>query len=202
MLQLAGDGAGAKSVEGGWQEKPRSEGQAWGERQAGTRAVVAFWEAQKENWVQALLQELREKGHVGLANAGARVFLTEKGFGRKQREIGRTEKEHWMRWPEWEAQFTRQEPQQWQPTVITWNVGPVGYELTKAQIVYTLRKRVSVVMFQECSFAAGMRARLKRELKQMCPEYWFVIEAGKDKEIDPVLSYDENKREFRWHTTR
>ena len=61
---------------------------------------MAFWEAQKENRVPALLQELREKGHVGLANAGARVFLTEKGFGKKQREIEREEKEHWMRWLE------------------------------------------------------------------------------------------------------
>jgi hypothetical protein len=196
----AGDGAGAKIVEGGWQEKPRGEGRAWEERQAGTKAVVAFWEAQKEKRVPAFLQELREKGHVGLANAGAKVFLTEKGIGKQQRGIEREEKEHWIRWLEWEAHFSRQE--QWQPTFITWNVGPVGYELTKAQIAYTLRKRAVVVMFQKCSFATGMRARLKRELEQMCPEYWFVMEAGKDKKTDPVLEYDENERGCRWHTNK
>ena len=199
FLQLAGDGAGAKSVEGGWQGKPRGDGRAWEERQAGTKAVVAFWEAQREKLVPAFLQELREKGHVG-ANAGAKVFLTEKGFGKQQRGIEREEKEHWMRWLEWEAQFSRQE--QWQPTVITWNVGPVGYELTKTQIAYTLRKRAAVVMFQECSFATGMRARLKRELEQMCPEYWFVMEAGKDRQTDPVVEYDENEKGCRWHTNK
>jgi hypothetical protein len=69
FLQLAGDSAGAKSVEGGWQKKNRSEARpAWEERQVGTRAVEAFWKAQKENRVPALLQERGES------------FSYEKGF--------------------------------------------------------------------------------------------------------------------------
>jgi hypothetical protein len=76
------------------------------------------------------------------------------------------------------------------------------YELSKAQSVHTLRKGALVVMIQECSFATGMRARLVRELKEMYPEYWFVFEAGKDKETNALEIYVENKRGSAWHTDK
>jgi hypothetical protein len=75
-LQMEGGIAGAKSVEGLWTRAVKA---GWGAGSAGAVRVADFWHAVAADRVPSFVQELRERGHVGLANAGAELLLTKRG---------------------------------------------------------------------------------------------------------------------------
>ena len=119
-LRMDGDIAGAKSVEGLWTREVKA---GWGAGYAGAAAVAGFWQAVAADRVPSFVQDLRERGHVGLANAGAELLLTKRGNRMKKWETKDGKVAHWVQWMEWEGNFSRPE---WTPTVTTWNLGPLG----------------------------------------------------------------------------
>jgi hypothetical protein len=129
--------------------------------------------------MDSFLQELRENGHVGLANAGVALFL--EGQGKKrgaETKEAEGNKAGWMQWLEGECRYERK---QVGGNIASWNVGPEGYERSKEQIIHTLKKGHAIVMLQEMSFPPGAKRRVKRELEKACPEYLVFLESSVDR---------------------
>jgi len=134
----------------------------WGVWAEAAKRVSEYWQAEKHAQVQEFLQELREHGHIGLANRG------EDNHSSHQLAW-------WLQWLEWEALWTTKPNQS---DVITWNIGPQRVDLSFPQIEKTLSKGAAVVMLQEVSFHPGERRRVKSTFKKLGPEYWCVMEAS------------------------
>jgi len=176
-LYLNGDWAGASAVTGDWSQ--RQAGTSYGGTWAGAEAVARAWEAMEKGTMDSFLQELRENGHVGLANAGVALFL--EGQGKKrgaETKEAEGNKAGWMQWLEGECRYERK---QVGGNIASWNVGPEGYERSKEQIIHTLKKGHAIVMLQEMSFPPGAKRRVKRELEKACPEYLVFLESSVDR---------------------
>ena len=116
-------------------------------------AKVQLEKALREDTFEQYMQELREKGHVGLANEGLRVWSETTHSGATGSRPGiRDRIWAWRGWLDWEVQMTRP---QMQSNVSTWNLGPLGYEASKEQLRAVLKGGQAVVMVQELSFPAG-----------------------------------------------
>jgi hypothetical protein len=195
-LYLNGDWAGAAAVTGDWSE--RGAGMSYGGTWSGAEAVAKAWEAMEKGAMDSFLQELRENGHVGLANAGVELFVEAQ---RKSRGAGTKETESseagWMQWLEGECRYERQQER---GNIASWNVGPEGYERSKEQIIHTLKKGHAIVMLQELSFPPGAKRRVKQELEKACPEYHFFLESSSDRASpESGVSAEYRKRHPGWH---
>ena len=174
FLMMQGDWAGANAVTGDWvlSQLPAGRGQEWN----GAEAVATLCDHIQKGKADLFLAQLREKGHVSLANEGERLLGSnhDKTTGistQTTREI-----EHWMLWLEHEMRFQRPSSHH---NCITWNVGPLGYYLSRTPIFSTLKKGAPIVMFQEIFFPPSHKRRIKIELKQLFPEYLCYINIGR-----------------------
>ena len=76
--------------------------------------------------------------------------------------------------------YNMSRPKSPRPTVISWNVGPLGYMLSLHKMSQTLKIGAPVVLFQEIRIPTNAQRRIKMELGSLHPEYAFYIEAGRE----------------------
>ena len=83
-------------------------------------------ESIENNAFEDFMQELRERGHVGLANEGLWIWdaIREPNLSVDLNDL-RDRLCVWRGWLDWEVRMARP---QLQANVSTWNVGPLGYE--------------------------------------------------------------------------
>ena len=160
--------AGARAVTGDW--VPRTGMEC--ERARG-EAQLRLQDAIQNNTFEDFMQELRERGHVGLANEGLRIWRAgrEPTPGADLNDM-RDRMCVWRGWLDWEVRMVRP---QLHANVSTWNMGPLGYEASKEQLRRTLGEGRAVLMVQELCFPLGAHRRVKRELNAPIPTtsvYW------------------------------
>jgi hypothetical protein len=151
-LREQGDWNGSKPISEVW---VLLEGRAC--EIARAEAQLDLQQAHKQGTVNYYLQSLRRQGHVGLANAGLAILNAEDqsiwGQDRRQHQDQVTV---WMAWLDWAVRFVRPS---WEANVITWNLGPLGYEYSRTQLQQLLKEGQSVVMVQEVRFPLGNLTR-------------------------------------------
>ena len=161
-------------------------------------AKVQLEKALREDTFEQYMQELREKGHVGLANEGLRVWSDTTHSGATGSRPGiRDRIWAWRGWLDWEVQMTRP---QMQSNVSTWNLGPLGYEASKEQLRAVLKGGQAVVMVQELSFPAGAQRRVKRELNDLHPDYHCIMEVGRQAVTNDCEDAASGKWTSPWHS--
>ena len=117
--RLSGDWAGARAVTGDWVPRTRMEcDRARGEAQQRLQDAI------QNDTFEDFMQELREQGHVGLANEGLRLWRAgrEPTPGADLNDM-RDRMCVWRGWLDWEVRMVRP---QVHANVSTWNMGPVG----------------------------------------------------------------------------
>ena len=190
---IQGDSAAARAVTGDWVLLHA----ALRER-ARIMAKVQLEKALREDTFEQYMQELREKGHVGLANEGLRVWSETTHSGATGSRPGiRDRIWAWRGWLDWEVQMTRP---QMQSNVSTWNLGPLGYEASKEQLRAVLKGGQAVVMVQELSFPAGAQRRVKRELNDLHPDYHCIMEVGRQAVTNDCEDAASGKWTSPWHS--
>ena len=203
-LQERGEQVAAHAVTGDWSATTmidkQQQSQSWANRRWAAAAWVSrFWQATREQWIPAYLQQLREAGHIDVANVGISIFFDDSGrVARTWHEHKGIEVEQWLIWLEMACMLTRQQED---TTVVTWNVGPLGYDASRAQIFSTLQQQFPIVMLQEVNFAPGHKRRIKREIRDSHEEYicimsdtWPGAELDKDAGSCPPQLHDKRKR--------
>ena len=194
-LREQGDAVGARAVTGDWvpgvgleREMMRAEAQ------------MKLGEAAREGTLDTFFQGLRERGHVGLANEGARVWtcVQEPSEGEASGTLYRKARA-WRKWLDWEVRMRRPLAQS---NVITWNLGPLGYEASKEELRRTLQEGKAVVMIQELGFPRGARRRVKRELNDLHPEYHCILEAGKEALTSDCWRERDEGKMSKWHSRK
>ena len=71
-------------------------------------------------------------------------------------------------------------PKSQRTTVISWNVGPLGYMLSLHKMSQTLKIGAPVVLFQEIRTPSNVQCRIKMEPGTIHPEHVFYIESGRE----------------------
>ena len=193
--RLSGDWAGARAVTGDWVPRTGMEyDRARGEAQQRLQDAI------QNNTFEDFMQELRERGHVGLANEGLRIWRAgrEPTPGADLNDM-RDRMCVWRGWLDWEVRMVRP---QLHANVSTWNMGPLGYEASKEQLRRTLGEGRAVLMVQELCFPLGAHRRVKRELNALHPDYFCILETGKESLTDDC--WDTTARGWRspWHSRR
>ena len=194
-LREQGDGVGARAVTGDWMP-----GVGLQREMMRIDAQMKLDEASKKGTLDTFFQGLRERGHVGLANEGARVWASvqEPSKGEAGGTLHRRAKA-WRRWLDWEVRMKRPLAQS---NVITWNLGPLGYEASKEELRRTLQEGKAVVMIQELGFPQGARRRVKQELNTLHPEYHCILEAGKEALTSDCWQERDEGKMSRWHSRK
>jgi len=175
--RLSGDWAGARAVTGDWVPRTGIECErARGEDQ------LRLQDAIQNDTFEDFMQDLRERGHVGLANEGLRIWRAgrEPTPGVDLNDM-RDRMCVWRGWMDWEVRMVRP---QLQANVSTWNMVPLGYEASKAQLRKALCEGRAVLMVQELCFLLGAHRRVKRELNALHPDYFCILETGKESLMD------------------
>ena len=193
--RLSGDWAGARAVTGDWVPRTGMEcDRARGEAQQRLQDAI------QNDTFEDFMQELREQGHVGLANEGLRLWRAgrEPTSGADLNDM----RDHmcvWRGWLDWEVRMVRP---QLHANVSTWNMGPLGYEASKEQLRKALGEGRAVLMVQELCFPLGAHRRVKRELNALHPDYFCILETGKESLTDDC--WDTTARGWRspWHSRR
>ena len=121
-LREQGDWNGSKVISEDW---VLLEGRAC--EIARTQAQLDLQQAREQGTVHEYLQSLRQRGYVGLANAG--LTILEAG-SKSMREQDRCQHQDqvsvWMAWLDWAVRFVRPS---WEANVTTWNLGPLRYDI-------------------------------------------------------------------------
>ena len=172
-LLYQGDWAAAKAVTGDWIPcHDRRTG--WGT--PGAQIVTEWWKAIEAGEVSAFLESVRQDGHAEVALGGETLFLN--GNRSLDTRIDPLDNKMWLSQLESAYNMSRLKPQR--PTVISWNVGPLGYMLSLHKMSQTLKIGAPVVLFQEIRIPTNAQRRIKMELGTLHPEYAFYIEAGRE----------------------
>ena len=190
-LREQGDWNGSKAINEDW---VLLEGRAC--EIARAQEQLDLQQTHEQGTVNEYLQTLRQRGYVGLANAG--LTILEAG-GKSMREQDRRQHQDqvsvWMTWLDWAVRFVRPS---WEANVTTWNLGPLGYEYSRNLLQQLLKRGQAVVMVQEMRFPLGARQRVKNELKHLHPEYHCLLEAGKDPLPSDEESMDTERLKNPW----
>ena len=172
-LREQGDWNGSKAISEDWVLLERRAGEI-----ARAQAQLDLQRAREQGTVQEYMQTLRQRGYVGLANAGLTILeASSKSMREQDRCQHQDQVSVWIAWLDWAVRFVRPS---WEANVTTWNLGPLGYEYSRDLLQQLLQKGQAVVMVQEMRFPLGARQRVKNELKHLHPEYHCLLEAGKD----------------------
>ena len=191
-LGMQGDRAGVRAVTGDW--VPRI---GVGREMARVGTQMHLQEAIRSGTFETFMQELKEQGHVGVANEGLRIWedIRRPTLGVDQNDL-RDRTRAWRGWLDWEVQMARP---QLQANVTTWNVGPLGYEASKEQLRRTLGEGRAVLMIQELCFPLGAQRRVKRELNDLHPDYICLLETGKESLTDDCWDTTAYGWRSPWH---
>jgi hypothetical protein len=157
-LLYQGDWAAVKTVTGDWIPcHDRRTG--WGT--PGAQIVTEWWKAIEAGEVSAFLESVRQDGHAEVALGGETLFLN--GNRSLNTRIDPLDNKMWLSQLESAYNMSRPKPQR--PTVISWNVGPLGYMLSLHKMSQTLKIGVPVVLFQEIRIPTNaQRSRWNWEL--------------------------------------
>jgi len=156
-LREQGDWNGSKAISEDWVLLERRAGEI-----ARAQAQLDLQRAREQGTVQEYMQTLRQRGYVGLANAGLTILeASSKSMREQDRRQHQDQVSGWIAWLDWAVRFVRPS---WEANVTTWNLGPLGYEYSRTQLQQLLKEGQAVVMVQEVRFPLGARQRVKNEL--------------------------------------
>ena len=194
-LGLRGDRAGARAVTGDWTARIGVE-----REMAREEARRRLQESIANDAFEDFMQELRERGHVGLANEGLWIWdaIREPNLSVDLNDL-RDRLCVWRGWLDWEVRMARP---QLQANVSTWNVGPLGYEASKEQLHKALCAGRAVLMVQELCFPLGAHRRVKRELNALHPDYFCLMETGKESLTDDCWNPAARGWRSPWHSRK
>ena len=174
-LLYRGDWAAAKAVTGDWTPCQNRES---GWVTPGAQAVTEWWQAIEAGELLEFLDRVRQDGHAEVALGGEMLFLQANGVQSLTTEIDPLDNRMWL--GQLEAAYNMSRPKPQRPTVISWNVGPLGYMLSLHKMSQTLKLGAPVVLFQEIRIPTNSQRRIKMELGTRHPEYAFYIAAGRE----------------------
>ena len=124
------------------------------------------------------LDRVRQDGHADVALGGETLFLQRGSIQLPTTGVDPIDNKVWL--SQLEMAYNMSRPKSQKPTVISWNVGPLGYMLSLHKMSQTLKIGAPVVLFQEIRIPSNAQRRIKMELGTLHPEYAFYIEAGRE----------------------
>jgi hypothetical protein len=124
------------------------------------------------------LDRVRQDGHAEVALGEESLFLQENDVQPLNTKIDPLDNRMWLY--QLEAAYNMSKPRPQRPTVISWNVGPLGYMLSLHKMSQTLKLGTPVVFFQEIRIPTNSQRGIKMELGTRHPEYVFYIAAGRE----------------------
>jgi hypothetical protein len=142
----------------------------------GAQIITEWWKTIEAGEVSAFLESVRQDGHVEVTLGGEALFLNDTQS--LNTRIDPLDNKMWL--SQLESAYNMSRPKSQRPTVIGWNVGPLGYMMSLNKMSQTLKIGVPVVVFQEIRIPTNAQRRIKMELGSLHPEYAFYVEAGRE----------------------
>ena len=105
------------------------------------------------------LDRVRQDGHADVALGGETLFLQMGNIQSPTTGVDPIDNKLWL--SQLEMAYNMSRPTSKKPTVVSWNVGPLGYMLSLHKMSQSLKIGAPVVLFQEIRIPSNAQRRIK-----------------------------------------